>query len=85
MVEFFVVAYCIVMILCIGNIIRVNKFGKFMRAEISRVSDSRLNDLRNGVTSKQMWPNVSACYANLKWYDIFNYDFKSLMVYDGPF
>jgi hypothetical protein len=81
MVEFFLFAYCIVMILCIGNIIRVNKFGKFMRAEISRVSDSRLADIRNGNSPVVQWPDVMACYKNLKWYDIFNYDFKSLMVY----
>ena len=82
MVEFFLFAYCIVLIFCIGNIIRVNKFGKFMRAELDRVSHSRLADISNGNSFKAQWPNVMASYNNLKWYDIFNYDFKSLMVYD---
>lgn len=82
MIEFILVAYAIAMIVCIGNIIRVNKFGKFLRAEISRVSESRLADIRNGNSFKTQWPDVMACYKNLKWYDIFNYDFKSLMVYD---
>ena len=81
MVEFFLIAYCIVIILCIGNIIRLNKFGKFLRAEIERVSAIRLADIRNGDSPTQMWPDVSACYDNFKWYDVFNYDFKSLMVY----
>jgi hypothetical protein len=82
MIEFFVVVWALVLIVCIGNIIRVNKFGKFLRAEISRVSDSRLADIRNGNSPVVQWPDVQACYDNLKWYDIFNYDFKSLMVYD---
>jgi hypothetical protein len=77
MIEFILVAYAIAMIVCIGNLVRVNKFGKFLRAEISRVSEIRLSGNR-----EQMWPDVIACYKNLKWYDIFNYDFKSLLVYD---
>jgi hypothetical protein len=80
--EFILVVWAIFMIVCIGNIVRVNAFGKFLRAEIDRVSHSRLADIRNGNSPRVMWPDVSACYDSLKWYDIFNYDFKSLMVYD---
>jgi hypothetical protein len=78
----FLFVWAIFMIFCIGGLIRTEKFGKFMRAEISRVSESRLADIRNGNSFKAQWPDVMACYKNLKWYDIFNYDFKSLMVYD---
>lgn len=77
--EFLIVIWALVMIVGIGNMIRLNKFGKFMRSEIERVSAIRLSGNR-----EQMWPDVSACYDNLHWYDIFNYDFKSLMVYDRP-
>ena len=79
---FILVAWAIAVIVCIGNLIRVNAFGKFMRAELDRVSHSRLADISNGNSFKAQWPNVMASYNNLKWYDIFNYDFKSLMVYD---
>lgn len=85
MVEFILVAWAIAMIICIGNLIRVHKFGKFLRADLDRVSKSRLEDISNGKISKVQWPNVIASYRNLKWYDIFNYDFKSLMVYDNTY
>lgn len=85
MVEFIFIAWAIAMIICIGNLIRVDRFGKFLRAELNRVSHSRLEDISNGRISKVQWPNVIASYRNLKWYDIFNYDFKSLMVYDNTY
>jgi len=85
MVEFILVAWAIAMIICIGNLIRVDRFGKFLRADLDRVSKSRLEDISNGKISKVQWPNVIASYRNLKWYDIFNYDFKSLMVYDNTY
>ena len=77
MVEFIFVVWAIIMIISFSNMIRLHKFAKFLRAEIELVSAIRLSG-----NYEQMWPNVSACYDNLKWYDIFNYDFKSLMVYD---
>lgn len=85
MVEFIFIAWAIAMIICIGNLIRVDRFGKFIRADLDRVSRSRLEDITNGKISKVQWPNVIASYRNLKWYDIFNYDFKSLMVYDNTY
>jgi hypothetical protein len=85
MVEFILIVWAIVMIICIGNLIRVDRFGKFLRADLDRVSKSRLEDISNGKISKVQWPNVIASYRNLKWYDIFNYDFKSLMVYDDTY
>ena len=85
MVEFIFIAWAIAMIICIGNLIRVDRFGKFLRADLDRVSKSRLEDISNGKISKVQWPNVIASYRNLKWYDIFNYDFKSLMVYDDTY
>jgi len=59
------------------NLIRIDRFTKFMRAELARVSKARLAGNRD-----IQWPNVTACYDNFKWYDVFNYDFQSLMVYD---
>jgi len=67
------------------NLIRIDRFGKFLRAELDRISSSRWSDIRNGNNPKQPWPNVMASYRNLKWYDVFNYDFKSLMVYDNTY
>jgi hypothetical protein len=74
---FILVAWAIAMIFCIGGLIRTEKFGKFMRADIKRVRDARVYDDRN-----EPWPDVGASFQNLKWFDIFNYDFKSMMVYD---
>jgi hypothetical protein len=85
MVEFILIVWAIVIIITIGNIIRLNKFSKFLRAELNRVSHSRLADISNGNSFKAQWPNVIASYRNLKWYDIFNYDFESLMVYDDTY
>ena len=67
------------------NLIRIDRFGKFMRAEVSRVSHSRMSDISNGNSFKQPWPDVSASYDNFKWYNVFHYDFKSLMVYDDTY
>ena len=79
---FLIAIWVLVLFVCVMNLIRVDRFGKLLRAEISRVSESRIEDIRNGDTPKQMWPDVQASYDNLKWYDVFNYDFKSLIVYD---
>jgi len=77
MVEFILIVYSIVLIFSIGNLIRLKKFSKFLRAEIEIVSKARLSG-RYDI----QWPDILASYRNLKWYDIFNYDFKNLMVYD---
>jgi hypothetical protein len=62
----------------VGHMIQLDKFGEFVRADIKRVRDARVYDNRND----EPWPDVGASFQNLKWFDIFNYDFKSMMVYD---
>lgn len=63
-------------IFCIMGAIRSDRFSKFMHAEIDRVSKARLSG------NKTPWPDVTASYRNLKWYDVFNYKFDRLVVYD---
>lgn len=60
-----------------ANMYRLKRFSRFMGAEIDRVAAERL------AGTKSAWPDVSACYDNLKWYEPFNYNFKNLMVYDA--
>ena len=69
--------YVFIMIVCVMNLVRNNRFSKFMRAEIERVGQARLRG-----NYEVRYPDVSASYKNLKWYDIFNYRFDQLIVYD---
>jgi|Wag4MinimDraft_6_1082665.scaffolds.fasta_scaffold27699_1 hypothetical protein len=78
--EFLIAIWVLVLFVCVMNLIRVDRFGKLLRAEISRVSTARLSG-----NYDVQWPNVQASYDNLKWYDVFNYNFKSLIVYDTKY
>jgi len=48
-----------------------------MKKEIDAVFENRVNGDRT-----LNYPDVDACYKNLKWWDVWNYDFKKLVVYD---
>jgi hypothetical protein len=66
-------------------IIRLNHFSRFMNKEIDRVVDARV---RAGYVARvsgnlEPWPDVKACYDNLKWYNPFDFNFKRMMVYDN--
>lgn len=74
--EIILAFYVFAMIVCGMMLFRLNRFGKFMRAEIDRVSKARLRGNRTP------WPDITASYRNLKWYDVFNYKFDRLVVYD---
>jgi hypothetical protein len=66
------------------SFIRLNQFGRFMDREIDRVFEARV---RAGYVARvsgnlEPWPDVKACYDNLKWYNPFDFNFKRMMVYD---
>lgn len=74
--EILIAIWLMAMIVCVLGLIRNDRFSKFMRAEIDRVSKARLSG------NRVPWPDVTASYNNLKWYDVFNYRFDQLIVYD---
>lgn len=77
MTEFLVGAYVLGLTVCIANIIRLHLYGKFMIAEVDRIYEIRVaGDL--SVT----YPAITASYNNFKWYDLFNYKFDKLVVYE---
>jgi hypothetical protein len=77
MTEFLVGAYVLGLTVCIANIIRLHYYGQFMLAQVERVFEARVaGDL--SVT----YPAINPSYDNFKWYDIFNYKFDSLVVYE---
>jgi hypothetical protein len=77
MTEFLVGAYVLGLTVCIANIIRLHLYGKFMIAEVDRIYEVRVaGDL--SVT----YPAITASYNNFKWYDLFNYKFDKLVVYE---
>jgi hypothetical protein len=59
------------------SFIRLNQFGRFMDREIDRVFEARVRGDKT-----VYWPDVRACYDNLKWYNPFDFNFKRMMVYD---
>lgn len=75
--EIFIAAYVFLMIMCAMMLVRTSRFSKFMENEIERVYQARIKGNRN-----VQYPNISASYNNLKWYDVFNYKFDRLVVYD---
>jgi hypothetical protein len=77
MIEFFIGLYVLVLIVCIANIIRLHLYGKFMIAEVDRIFKVRMTGDRT-VT----YPAITASYNNFKWYDLFNYKFDKLVVYE---
>lgn len=74
--EILIAIWLMAFIFSIMCVVRSDRFSKFMRAEIDRVSKARLNG------NRVPWPDVTASYRNLKWYDVFNYKFDRLVVYD---
>jgi hypothetical protein len=77
MTEFFVSAYVLGLTVCIANIIRLHYYGKFLIAEVERAFKVRMAGDRS-VT----YPAITPSYKNFKWYDIFNYKFSDLVVYE---
>jgi hypothetical protein len=77
MTEFFIGLYVLVLIVCIANIIRLHYYGKFLIGEVDRIFDVRMAGDRT-VT----YPAITASYNNFKWYDLFNYKFDKLVVYE---
>jgi hypothetical protein len=67
-----------VMVWAVLAFYRLHRFSKFVGVEIDRVFASRINGNR-----EEQYPNITASYNNLKWYDMFNFNFKTLMVYDN--
>ena len=67
----------VALFVCIGNIIRLQLYGKFMQRQVDRVYQARIAGDRN-VT----YPAITASYNNFKWYDLFNYKFDKLVVYE---
>jgi hypothetical protein len=80
MLEFFVFFWIMLLVWAGVSLYRVNQFGKFMRVEIERVYQARLSGDR-----ETMYPSVSECYDNLKWYNPFDFNFQRMMVYDRSF
>lgn len=77
---FTVVFSLIVTIGSILNLIRLDEFSKFMRAEVDRVYEARKGGKRD-----EPYPSTVASYKNLKWYDVLNRDYKSMVVYDNTY
>lgn len=77
---FTVVAALIVTIVSVLNLIRLDEFSKFMRAEVDRVYEARKGGKRD-----EPYPCTIASYKNLKWYDVLNRDYKSMVVYDNTY
>lgn len=75
--EIFIAAYVFLMIMCGMMLVRTSRFSKFMENEIERVYQARIKGNRD-----VRYPDVTASYDNLKWYDVFNYKFDRLVVYD---
>ena len=77
MTGFFIGVYVLAVIVCIANIVRLHYYGKFMLAQVERVFQVRMaGDL--SVT----YPAITPSYNNFKWYDLFNYKFDTMVVYE---
>ena len=69
--------WLVAVFVCIANIIRLHLYGKFMIAEVDRIYEVRVaGDL------SATYPAITASYNNFKWYDLFNYKFDKLVVYE---
>jgi hypothetical protein len=77
MTEFFIGLYALVVIVCVANIVRLHFYGKFMIAEVERTFKVRMAGDRSAT-----YPAITPSYKNFKWYDIFNYKFSDLVVYE---
>jgi hypothetical protein len=77
MTEFFIGLYVLVVIVCIANIIRLHLYGKFLLRKVNHVYEVRIAGDRTAT-----YPAITASYNNYKWYDLFNYKFDKLVVYE---
>lgn len=77
MTEYFMGLYVLIVLVCVANIVRLHFYGKFMIAEVERIFEVRMSGDRS-VT----YPDIGPSYKNFKWYDIFNYKFDSIVVYE---
>lgn len=75
---FFMAIWTLFMVACVLNLYRLDRFSKFMHSEVERVYLARMAGFRD-----IPYPNVNASYRNLKWYDVFNYKFDRVVVYDA--
>lgn len=69
--------WLVALIVCIANIIRLQLYGKFLIDEVERIYEERIAG-DHTVT----YPAITASYNNFKWYDLFNYKFDKLVVYE---
>ena len=69
--------WLVALIVCIANIIRLQLYGKFLIDEVERIYEERIAG-DHTVT----YPAITASYDNFKWYDLFNYKFDKLVVYE---
>jgi hypothetical protein len=77
MAEILISFWVIVILGSVLYMLRLHQFSKFMRAEVRLAYEARASG-----NYTLTYPDVMASYDNLKWYDIFNYNFHSLIVYD---
>jgi hypothetical protein len=79
MAEILISLWVILILVILGSglcMLRLHRFSKFMRAEIQLAHEARACG-----NYALTYPDVMASYNNLKWYDMFNYNFHSLIVY----
>jgi hypothetical protein len=77
MAEILISLWVIAILSSVLYMLRLHQFSKFMRAEVRLVYEARASG-----NSTITYPDVIASYDNLKWYDMFNYNFRSLIVYE---
>lgn len=76
--EYVLIGFWLVAVfVCIANIIRLQLYGKFMLRQVNRVYEARIAGDRSAT-----YPAIAASYNNFKWYDLFNYKFHKLVVYE---
>lgn len=66
-------------LVCIGiaNLVRLQLYSRFLMRQIDRVYEARVAGDRSAT-----YPHIHLSYNNLKWYDIFNYKFDTIVVYE---
>lgn len=62
----------------LNELYRLHRLSKAIDHELDRVFTARVNGDRS-----VEYPDIRKTYSNLKWYDVFNYKFKSMIVYDS--
>lgn len=72
----FQLAMILIGALAIVSFIRLNKFSRVMDTAINETFEQRIRG------NRVPWPDVAASYRNLKMWQFYKWDFKSLIVYD---